>query len=318
MAQFSARLRRLRRAAVLLVLALTGLLAIAMLAISALVADQVLHPGRERMLTTPADLKPPLPYEQVHLTASDGVRLSGWWIPAEHPRATVLLLHGSPHSRLEVLPQAPYLHVAGYDLLLFDWRAHGESGGDFTSLGFYETRDLAAALDYASGRGHGNVGALAYSMGAATAIREQAGDQRLRALVADSTLATVEGAIGTALPILTRGRFVGFRQGLPGFPFGPLAARIAEVRTGLHVADLRAIDQVQAFSPRPLLLIYGTADEFVPPEESRRLFAAAREPKELLAVAGAGHPSSGKEAFVVDPETYQQRVLAFFSESLRR
>lgn len=175
----------------LLVVLLLFLATVGVLITSTLVADQVLHPTRERMTTTPADLQPPLPYEQVQLTASDGVRLAGWWIPAERPRATLLLLHGSPHSRLELLPQAPYLHTGGYDLLLFDWRAHGESEGGFTSLGFYETRDLAAALDYASGRGHGSVGALATSMGAATAIREAAGDQRLRALVADSPLASV-------------------------------------------------------------------------------------------------------------------------------
>jgi fermentation-respiration switch protein FrsA (DUF1100 family) len=128
----------------------------------------------------------------------------------------------------------------------------------------------------------------------------------------------VEGAIGTALPILTRDRFPIFRQGLPAFPFGLLAVHIAEFRTGLRVSDLRALDQVQAFAPRPLLLIYGTVDEFVPPAESLRLFAAAREPKELLAVTGAGHPSSGKEAFAVDPDTYKQRVLAFFRQSLQR
>lgn len=308
-----------RKLAMLLgLLLLLFLIAGAGVATGALVADQVLHPTRERMVTTPADLRPPLPYEQVRLTASDGVRLAGWWIPAERPRATLLLLHGSPHSRLELLPHAPYLHADGYDLLLFDWRAHGESEGEFTSLGFYETRDLAGALDYASGRGHGDVGALAYSMGAATAIREAAGDPRLRALVADSSLATVEGAIETALPIMTRDRFPIFRQGLPAFPFGPLAVHIAEFRTGLRVTDLRVLDQVQAFAPRPLLLIYGTADEFVPPAETLRLFTAAREPKELLGVAGAGHPSSGKEAFVVDPDTYKQRVLAFFRQSLQR
>ncbi len=302
------------RIGLILVLLTVVLAAALILAISAIAADQTIHPDRERILTTPASLE--LPYEEVQLTAQDGVRLRAWWVPAQRARATLLLLHGSPHSRRQVLPQAPYLHAAGYDLLLFDWRAHGESGGDFTSLGFYETRDLEAALDYASGRGHGQVGAVAMSVGAATAIRGGAHDQRLRALVADSTLASIEGAIDTAFPILTADRFPLFRRGLPAFPFAPLTVRIAELRTGLRVSDIRAIDHVAEIAPRPILLIYGTADAFVPPAETLRLFARAGEPKELLAVEGAGHPSSGHEAFRTDPATYQRRVLAFLRQAL--
>jgi fermentation-respiration switch protein FrsA (DUF1100 family) len=300
----------------LVMLLILVVMAVGILAISGAAADQTIHPARERIVTDPRT-KFQLPYEEVYFTASDAIRLSGWWIPAERPRGTLLLLHGSPHSRQEVLPQAPYLHDAGYDLLLFDWRAHGQSEGDFTSLGYYEQRDLAAALDYASGRGHGKVGALAMSVGAATAILEGAHNQRLRALVADSTLATIEGAVDTAFPILTRNRFPGFRDGLPAFPFARLAVLIAERRTGLQVAQLRALDRVADFSPRPLLLIYGSADIFVPPSETLRLFARAREPKEILRVEGAGHPSSGQDAFQTDPTTYQQRVLAFFNQSLR-
>ncbi len=294
----------LRWAAATVVLALAAAVAATAL-ISSRAADAIIYPARDLKPGTPDGLG--LPYEEVYLTAPDQVRLSGWWIPAARPRATVLLLHGSFHSRHEVLPHAPYLHQAGYDLFLFDWRAHGTSGGDFTSLGYYEARDLQVALDYASGRGHGKVGVLGYSMGAAAAILEGARDNRLAALVSDSSFATLDDSIDAAFPILAH---------LPVFPFAPLATRIAEYRTGLLASAVRPIDHVAELAPRPILFIYGTADQFVPPADTRRLYGAAGEPKELLKVVGAGHPSSGKEAFVVSPEVYRERVLAFFARAL--
>jgi len=273
--------------------------------ISSRAADAIIHPARELKPGTPDALG--LPYEEVYLTAAGQVRLSGWWIPATQPRGTVMLLHGSFHSRHEVLPHAPYLHQAGYDLFLFDWRSHGRSGGDFTSLGYYEARDLTVALDYAGGRGHGKVGALGYSMGAAAAILEGAQDNRLVAIVSDSSFATLDDSIAAAFPILAH---------LPVFPFALLATHIAEYRTGLRASAVRPIDHVAQFQPRPILFIYGTADQFVPPADTLRLYGAAGEPKDLLEVVGAGHPSSGREAFVVSPDLYRERVLAFFAQAL--
>lgn len=74
-----------------------------------------------------------------------------------------------------MLPQARYLHDAGYDLLLFDWRALGASDGSFTSYGYYEKRDLKAALDYAAQHGNGKIGVVGFHWGGGGDPRRESG-----------------------------------------------------------------------------------------------------------------------------------------------
>ena len=277
------------------------------IAISALAADRLVHPGRKPIERTPADVG--LEFETVSFVAADGVRLEGWWIPAEQPSATVLLLHGYQQNRAELLDHAPYLHEAGFDALLFDWRAHGRSGGTFCSLGFHERLDLAAALTFTETRtGRPSVG-LGYSMGAAIGILGGAEDPRLTALVADSSFATVEGSLDTAFPILSQPK-------LPAFPFAPIALRIAELQAGLRSSDVRPVDVVGRWAPRPILFISGARDNLVPPSESDRLVAAAGATGQLFRLAQAGHPSSGTETYVIDPDGYRAAVLSFFDAAL--
>jgi hypothetical protein len=75
------------------------------------------------------------PYEEVYFAATDGTKLSGWWIPAKGAERTVLLCHGLGANKLNQLHMARRLHEAGYNVLTFDFRAHGESGGQFSSFG---------------------------------------------------------------------------------------------------------------------------------------------------------------------------------------
>lgn len=142
------------------------------------------------------------------------------------------------------------------------------------------------------------------------AILEGSQDRRIRAIVADSCYATLDDAVSTAFPILNP-------YHPPAFPFAPLAEKIAELETGLRTSDLRPIDHVAEFAPRPILFIYGSKDQYVPPADSVRLYGAAREPKQLLEIPNAGHPSSGHEAFQVAPDLYKARVLAFFAAALQ-
>ena len=216
---------------------------------------------------TPAEFG--LAYEDVRFRADDGVALDGWWIPAEPDEGTILLLHGYAKTRLEVLPHAEYLHEAGYNVLLFDWRAHGRSEGAFTSLGYHERRDLRGAVDEALRRSDAPLGALGYSMGAATAILGGADDLRIAAVVVDSPFATIEASLDTAFPILSNPK-------LPAFPFAPVALEIAGGADGTphlrHTAHRcnRAVGHQGRSSS---LSARGISS--VPPSESDRLVAAA-------------------------------------------
>src|ERR671936_2186954 len=85
---------------------------------------------------------------------------------------TILVMHGSNSTRNNYICMevSRALVQHGYDVLTFDFRGHGESGGSVGSLGQWEARDVAGALAYLQGRGITEGGAFALSMGAATGL----------------------------------------------------------------------------------------------------------------------------------------------------
>ena len=88
-------------------------------------ASALLHPGRR-----PPRQPPARPFEVVELEGS-GVHLEGWRFPAEGPvrRGTVVYLHGAGDSRRSSLGIADHFVPAGFDVLAYDSRGHGDSGG---------------------------------------------------------------------------------------------------------------------------------------------------------------------------------------------
>ncbi|MBS1195595.1 MAG: Dipeptidylaminopeptidase/acylaminoacyl-peptidase -like protein, partial [Actinobacteria bacterium] len=133
---------------------------------------------------TPADQG--LPFEDAAFPTSDGVTLSGWYVPSQNG-AAVVLLHGSGSTRSAVLDQAAVLAGGGYGVLLPDARGHGGSGGRAMDFGWFGDADVAGALDYLAGRADVDAGRLAVvgmSMGGEEAIGAAAGDPRLQAVVA--------------------------------------------------------------------------------------------------------------------------------------
>ncbi len=90
-----------------------------------------------------------MPCQEVQFTSRDGLALGGWWIAADAARGTVILLAGQNGSMDKDVPQAVPLYRAGFNVLLFDWRAHGRSEGRTVTMGALEGADLLGALDYA-------------------------------------------------------------------------------------------------------------------------------------------------------------------------
>jgi hypothetical protein len=108
---------------------------------------------------SPADLG--LSADVVGFPARDGTRLAGWWIPSRNG-AAVVVLHGSGSNRASVLDQVAVLADAGYGVLAFDARGHGESEGSGMDLGWHALEDLGGALDLvASTPGADHTGGLA-------------------------------------------------------------------------------------------------------------------------------------------------------------
>src|SRR6185503_518862 len=125
---------------------------------------RITYNDRENAGLTPASFQ--LAFEDIAFKAADGIELKGWWVPAESPRGTVVLVHGLNRSRIEMVKKVPFLHQAGRNALLFDLRHHGQSGGDVSSFGYFEKEDVHAAATFARARTPGPVVLWGVSLGA--------------------------------------------------------------------------------------------------------------------------------------------------------
>src|SRR5260221_12006084 len=129
-----------------------------------------------------------LDFEEISFISRDHIKIVGWWIPAPDAVGTIVVCSGQNGSMDGDTKQIPPLHEAGFNVLMFDFRAHGRSEGDCVTIGMYEKEDLLGALDYLGDvRGIMRVGVLGFSMGAAVALITAALSDRNCAGEADGT-----------------------------------------------------------------------------------------------------------------------------------
>ncbi|MEM6459085.1 MAG: alpha/beta fold hydrolase [Planctomycetota bacterium] len=263
----------------------------------------VIDPSDEVFLGTLPNPKSPRKVRPVFARTHDGPRVTR---PA---RGTVLLLHGyyDEKNQGRYLTWGRILAAAGYRAVLIDQRGHGRSTGDWATYGVAEAADMAAVLDALQQRGLvvGDVGVMAVSFGASTAVRWASADDRVRALVLVSGFASMRSVVEDF------GRAIGFRS----FSHEKFQRIIdhAGRAAGFDPDDADAeavIDRVAV----PTLIFHGEEDRLIPIDHAVRLYAAAgREDVELVRVASAGHTDLG-DALV---EPIREPMLGWFARHLR-
>jgi fermentation-respiration switch protein FrsA (DUF1100 family) len=241
--------------------------------------------------------------------ATDGTRIAGWYIPADGQAAsgpTVVLAHANGKTKSEMLSWAEPLH-ATYNLVLFDFRNHGQSSGENTTLGVREQLDLEAVLDWLERtKAPSSIAVLGVSMGGVTAIDEAANDDRVSAIIIDSTHATLVSSLetqlaGRGLPLALPGAWSILRGGL--------------LRTGEDLSLADPVQSIGALGDRPVLIVTAGDDDVVNPGDAAELMSAAPEDGvhvELQTCPGAGH---GRSVETCSAE-YAEWVLAFLQRSL--
>ena len=150
-------------------------------------AYRVVHPTRYPVVLTPADVE--LEYEDIELTTTDGVKIAGWYLPSRNG-AAVIAVHALQGNRTNVLYHAKALQKHGYGVLLFDLRAHGESGGNRFAAGWNSDLDVEAAYRYLQSCQDVDptrIGALGLSVGANVVIYAATHQDDIRALWVDGT-----------------------------------------------------------------------------------------------------------------------------------
>jgi pimeloyl-ACP methyl ester carboxylesterase len=240
--------------------------------------------------------------EQVAFQGVDGVPLVGDFVTPTNG-AVVILIHGLYANREQLLPEAHLLADHGFGVLIYDNRAHGDSGGSVATWGQLESEDAARAADYVqqrTGLSAGKIGLVGLSIGGTAALRETASDARIGALVVEATYSSMGGEIQSMYS----------KYG----PVSELPARwVAQFLGRLDYAQLEPQDIVCGLNARPVLLVYGSADPDVPTAEARRMAAAACRADALVVVNASSH---GDFLHSAEAPMYSARLIGFFETHL--
>jgi alpha-beta hydrolase superfamily lysophospholipase len=289
-----------------------------------LVAPSFLHPIRRELtpdLIREADASFTISggqREDFNVRAPDGILLRGWIVRPQHPNGSwVLLFHGVADNRIGVVSQSEFLLRAGYSVVMMDARAHGASEGTIATYGWLERNDTRAIIDAllhsesstsltssTSSTSFSHIFALGESMGAGIALQSAAADPRIEAVVAEASFANLREASYDYAGLRSSPLF-----GMTVFrPFSWTLLYRGEELTGFPIAEVSP-EKAVASRPFPMLLICDEKDEALPCRHTRRIYAAARGPKQLWEVPGAFHTA----ALGFQPAEFHRRVLEFFA-----
>lgn len=249
-------------------------------------------------------------WENVSIHSRLGYTLQGTYLKNPKPtNNTVVFVHGINGSRLQGLWYAPLYMKAGYNVLLYDSRASGESGGDSVSWGFNEKYDLDQWLDWVEERyPTGQVGVHGVSMGAATALLHAEMNEtthRVKFYVADSSYSDLE-----ELLIQQIDDNVSLHDPIWVTLLLRYSSIIAKWQAGFRYEDVSPVRAVRNVTT-PILYLHGGGDLLVPAYMNEELYIATKGYKEKYVFPGDPHAM----AIFNHKAEYQRRVLDFINES---
>lgn len=244
------------------------------------------------------------PVESIQIPTANKSIVHGWLAYGKPGGGVVLLVHSMRSNRLEMLSRARFLKDQGYSALFIDLQAHGETAGEKITFGLRESENVEASIAFLRQTfPTERIGTIGASLGAAAIVLAKQ-DLRLDAVILESLHATIEEAVDNRLKL---------HFGNYGSVLLPLMLSQLSFQLDTSLDELNPITRINNLNS-PVLFISGTHDAHTRQSETERLYAAARNPKELWIVPGGGHFNmhsyAGKE--------YEHHITAFLSQYLRQ
>jgi uncharacterized protein len=240
-----------------------------------------------------------LPKEEVFIESSYGYKLHGFWIPNKASKKTLVFCHGITHSLFGSIKYVDIFYERGFNVLVYDHRFHGKSGGDNTTFGYHEKYDLKTCVDWVLNRvGKDSlIGTHGESMGAAIVLQHAAIDKRVAFVVADCPYESAKEEFVYRLKMEYK---------LPPFPLLNIASLINRIKTGAFYSDITPIRHMPKLDT-PVLFIHGDADTYIPCSHSVNMYNSKKGIKELYLAKGAAHAQSVS----ADRKRYEEAVESF-------
>ena len=236
----------------------------------------VYYPTRE-IERTPGDAG--LAYEQIEFKSTDGIILSGWFIPAVEERGVVLFCHGNGGNISHRIETIAIHNTLGMSIFIFDYRGYGSSGGKPSERGTY--RDAEAAWKY---------------------LVEERGISPQKIVIHCRSLG---GAIGawlasknTPKAFILESSFTSAPDvGAEFYPWLPV-----RLLSRFNYSTVSYIKEIAC----PVLVIHSEEDDLLPYSHGQKLFEAAPEPKEFLTILGTHN-----EGFIDSGQHYVDGLKSF-------
>lgn len=264
---------------------------------------------------SPADLG--LEYEAVRFAVIDDLTggkltIAGWWIPTPGAGGKcALIVHGYADAKVGGIAWAPLLRSLGFHVLAIDLRAHGESGGRFSTGGYWEQRDIRQVIDQFRGERPEQTRQMllfGVSLGAASVAAAAVGREDLWAVILEAPFSRYRRAVGLQAE----------RMGSPGPLFQSAAYYVAQWLAG---ADFETVSPVRTIPlvACPLMVIQSGDDPFLEEADHAeiRRAVASRDAKQAPSVnwdvAGVHHVVGLR----MNPVEYRRQVEEFLSAVLQ-
>lgn len=246
--------------------------------------------------------RPSFPFNTVRLQTKDGKNIDCWYSqPDSIARGTVILFHGLSINKSFILSEAAAFRFQGYNVMMVDLRGHGNSDGNTTSIGFYETEEVKLAYDYIKVKGEENIFLWGMSLGAVVIIKAFADyDLKPSGVILEMPIESLQSFLEG------RSKLLGF----PGEPFGFLVSAWVGIEKGFNGLGFK-IPKYAGKINCPVLLQAGTKDAYTSEQQTRKIFDNITvKNKRLVMYEDAGH-----QPFIgFDPFRWKEEVGNFLNQ----
>lgn len=236
-------------------------------------------------------------FQTIFLKSSTSPKLEAWYIPVEKAKGTICMFHGHGGTKSGIFKESEIFRKIGYNTLLLDFRAHGNSEGNTCTIGYDESEDVKLAYDYIKSKGETNIVLWGISMGAA-AVSKSISDYQLRP--AKVILEMPFGSISEA----AEGRIK--MMGLPGEPLATLITFWGGVEHGFWAFNMKPTEFVKKIKC-PVLLQWGKIDPRVTENETKEIYNNITASKKLVVYENSGHESLCKQ----ENEKWTKKITDF-------
>ncbi len=255
-----------------------------------------IHPPRFTDQDVPSNYE--LEYENISVMTEDGIEIKAWLIQSKKANGTIIIGHGYPFSKGNILPVAKFLYP-DYNLIYYDHRYFGESSGYYSTVGLKEVQDVDAIITFTREKFDKQPIALyGFSLSASAMLMSK---EKVNAIIADSPYGNLEMMVHHIYAVF----------GPLRYPFVVVTNLFSKLFFGVYPQEISPAIAIQN-SSTPILLIHGEKDSQIPIENAY-LLQESNPDIDVWIVPGADHG----QAHALERKAYEKRVKEFLRKNMK-